>query len=300
MPSPPNNLQLQNFNQFCTNSWQFVFRALTNYGRQNQISPHTVILVTKMLFSLLQWNKPLDNENLGSSENRNPNVQKERKPGISSTIMEQLNKSVDLTQGRLKHRDAAILVMRLLLKSDSRLSEYCPQFDVTEYLAFLDVIEQVDFSTASFGGKHVLGIEGLQFSGKSTLIDQITSRYANIEVIKRRKVPEIITNHSLTAQIAWDCLENYRIAKLIIDSSSDVILIEDYYHNFLAKYISVKVASENDLVNLPYTTFSWPHDLPMPELVSFSCILYVLLDLCLRSTNQIRRFFSSLHRPHSD
>jgi hypothetical protein len=241
-----------------------------------------VIANSNMLFSLLSgWNNPPpkaidDSDN--QSENMNPNTfQKSRpsvekpllKPGVHPIVSEQLKLSVDLFRGRLKHRDAAILIMRFLIKSDVRLSEPSSSFSCQDYLQFLDKLELLDLNTASFGAKHVLSVEGLEFSGKSTLINNIYKRVSKVKVINRQELPDVIHNHSETACIAWEFLENYRIAMEIIDGDDDVVLIEDYFHHFLTKYLRKFVKQEEDVNNVPYPSFAWPFDLPMPELVLF-------------------------------
>lgn len=242
-----------------------------------------------MLFSLLSWGNPTNNnighdtkeiDEDGNSENQNPNRLKSSsslapmtksvpKPGIHPLVLEQMKKSVNLPNGRLKHRDTAILIMRTLIKSDARLSEYCPTFYCNDYMSFLDRIENADFDTTSFASKHVLGVEGLEFSGKSTLIDGIAKRLHQIKIVKRHEIPDIIQRHSEIARIAWDYLENYRIAQEIMDTQEEIILVENYYHHFLAKYLQTSAKSEEDVNNFRYAAFSWPHDLPMPELVLF-------------------------------
>lgn len=238
---------------------------------------------SNMLFSLLSgWNNPPpkaidDSDN--QSENMNPNThQKSRpsvekpllKPGVHPIVSEQLKLSVDLFRGRLKHRDAAILIMRFLIKSDVRLSEPSSSFSCQNYLQFLDKLELLDLNTASFGAKHVLSVEGLEFSGKSTLINNIHKRVSKkVRLINRQELPDVIQHHSETACIAWEFLENYRIAMEILDGDDEVVLVEDYYHYFQTKYLRKFVEQEEEVNNIPYPSFAWPFDLPMPELVLF-------------------------------
>jgi hypothetical protein len=229
------------------------------------------------LFTFLSWNNPKAIEESNQSENISPNVTRDHhnvsksglRPRIHPVVMEQMKKSVELANGRLKHRDAAILIMRSLLKSDARLSEYCPSFNCNDYNSFLDTLEQAEIDIASFGSKHVLGVEGLEFSGRSTLVDSIVRRLPQSKIILRREVPDIINNHSETVCIAWDFLENYRIALEIIESEEEIFLVENYFHFFLTKYLQSAAKTEDDVNNFPYSTFSWPYDLPIPELVLF-------------------------------
>lgn len=234
-----------------------------------------------MLFSFLSsWNNSNSSralEESNHSENISPNLTRDQhnvskpapKPGIHPMVMEQMRKSVNLANGRLKHRDAAILIMRTLLKSDARLSEYSPTFNSNDYISFLDSLELSEIDTASFGSKHVLGVEGLEFSGKTTLVESIGKRLPQSKIVTRREIPDIINHHSDTVRIAWDYLENYRIALEIIESKEEIFLVENYFHFFLTKYLQNWATTEDDVNNFPYSSFSWPFDLPMPELVLF-------------------------------
>lgn len=242
-------------------------------------SVHNKILVTnRMLFSLLSWNPPnksfIESDH---SENTNPNIKESahrqeksnKKAGLNPIVADQLEKSANVSLGRLKHRDAAILIMRVLVQADSSIFERSASFNCREYLTFLDKLEQLDPNPASFGTKHVLGIEGLEHSGKSTLIESIKSKLPKAVVVKHQEIPDVIARHSETASIVWEFLENYRIAMEILESEGEIFLVENYYHHFLTKYLQVAVNNDEDVNNIPYCSFAWPHDLPMPELVLF-------------------------------
>lgn len=267
------------FNKFVFNHLPNLISVIALHSNRiyRFLDQNTIPPLKNMLFSLLSgWNNPpansnktIEHDDIGTlSENRNPN-KPVPKPGIHPLVSEQLKKSVDLSRGRLKHRDAAILIMRMLIKSDARLSEYCPTFYCHEYLNFLDELEQVNIDTASFGSKHVLGVEGLQYSGKSNLIDSIHKHLPKMEIIRRHDIPDVIQRHSETACIAWEFLENYRIAHEVVGSSAEIFIIENYYHHFLTKYLQRSVKNEEEVNNLSYASFAWPFDLPMPELVLF-------------------------------
>jgi hypothetical protein len=312
MPLYP-SLQIEEWINFLNNSvfWRR-FQELPRHfhidiaGRYINNSFLKDSLIRKIMFGLFGWNnRPAeisyreDDENMippnsGRANNVIETVKQEKSsspsPYFSAHLLEVFYQSVNLKEGRLKNRDAAILIMRLLIKSDYRLINCKTEsFHTENYLNLLDRIEKTTFTQNSFSGdqknvKHVLGIEGLKGTGKMTIIQQMQLlQPTNIEIVQRQSMPKLLKEiKNPLLNLVWDCLETYHMALQVMDSSKSIVILDNYYHAFFVKNYEIKkmkTSLSSSKLNFPdeeevtdsmsnEAAFSWPIDLPMPELVS--------------------------------
>lgn len=179
----------------------------------------------------------------------------------------------------MKTLDSAILLLKVALSVDKRLQKN-PKID--NFFEYLCKIEQncVRVARQGFLNFKVLIVEGLQSSGKSTLINGLKSitRGTAITSIPAHllAVRYIFDSYNIPQEVmrALDYVINYCIAhEVIADSISQppghVIIIEQYYHAVCAQTVCANVTEDKDLNTLPCRAFEWPIDLPVPHLVMF-------------------------------
>ena len=122
-------------------------------------------------------------------------------------------------------------------------------------------------------------IEGLQSSGKTTLINRlkvitrgtaITSLSDNLVEIRyifsSLDVPESVLS-------ALDHTFNYFMAHRIVKHCINqpighLVILEQYYHAICARTVCSNLPTDTDFKALDSSAFEWPIDLPIPHLVS--------------------------------
>ena len=167
--------------------------------------------------------------------------------------------------------ETAILILRLARIKDSRLQN---NKKADNFFNLLSKIAQYDFSKLSFTGKTVVAVEGLEGSGKSTVIHNIAKYTPDLEVISAKTIPIVADMYEIfqllpqSVQRAYQHVINYIIAYHIIHSNNTMFLIENYYHYVCAQNITDRTDSLDSIYELPNSVFDWPYDLPLPELVS--------------------------------
>lgn len=165
--------------------------------------------------------------------------------------------------------ETALLVLRMARSMDSRLQNApCAAF-----FQLLDEISQSGMSSQSFAGKTVITVEGLEGSGKSSLIADIVRGCSDILWITDNSngvvndVREVFNAMPDPILKAFEFATNYVLAYEIVKSEYTVFIIESFHHAVCARNICEKILSEAGVDELPNTVFDWPFDLPVPELV---------------------------------
>lgn len=173
--------------------------------------------------------------------------------------------------------ETALLVLKMARSMDSRLQN--PTCD--SFFQLLDEIVMSGMSSQSFAGKTVITVEGLEGSGKSSLIADIIRGCSDILWITDNTngvvndVREIFNTMPDPILKAFEFTVNYVLAYEIVKSECTVFIIESFHHAVCARNICEKVLSEAGIDELPTTVFDWPFDLPVPELVSVIVIFVV-------------------------
>lgn len=182
--------------------------------------------------------------------------------------------------------ETAVLVMRMARSMDSRLkNKACDAF-----FQLLDEIMASDMSSQGFTGKTVVTVEGLEGSGKSSVIADIVRGCYNVQWITDNcngvvnDVREIFNAMPEPVLKAFEFSVNYVIAYEIVKSENTVFIIESFHHAVCARNICEKVLSESGIDELSTSVFDWPFDLPVPELVSISwCDFFMSYSICFIS-----------------
>ena len=166
--------------------------------------------------------------------------------------------------------ETALLVLKMARSQDSRLqNSACEKF-----FQLLDEISFSGMSSQSFTGKTVVTVEGLEGSGKSSLIADIVRGCSGILWITDASngvvndVREIFNTMPDPILKAFEFTVNYVLAYEIIKSEYTVFIVESFHHAVCARNICEKVLTEAGIDELPNSVFDWPFDLPVPELVS--------------------------------
>jgi thymidylate kinase len=149
--------------------------------------------------------------------------------------------------------------------------------EVLEFLEQLTLLEQRRLKRDSFGNTTVIVFEGLQNSGKSSVMDSLTSGNhgkACSFPTKALPVKEILSSHSQPVLMAFLYICNYFTAAEVMDSAKDstVVYLSDYFHYANVTSTCNMPLNEQDLQLLPSSAFEWPLDLPSPSLVIFLAV----------------------------
>jgi len=178
----------------------------------------------------------------------------------------------------VKSLDSALLILRIAKSVDQRLCT--PEID--EFYEYLNEVERNStLIRQGFVGLKVLCIEGLEGSGKSTLIDglvtktgAITTENNNSADVQKQfidaKVPEIVAT-ALAFALNYCCA--YQIVMMATQAGTDMgnklFIIKKFHHFVCSRTICDNVSTNTDLKSLPASAFVWPMDLPEPTLVIF-------------------------------
>jgi hypothetical protein len=186
--------------------------------------------------------------------------------------------------GSLKYKygyrtlDAAALVLRIARIRDPRLQNKGRKLD--EFYDLLSKASSYEFSTHSFTEKTVVAVEGLEGSGKSTMIEKIARFCPDLQIISRDR---IFSSNNMIALFesmpepvakAFDFAVNYIMAYKILESPHTAFMVENYQHAVCAKNVCEKVHSEAAIASLPVSSFEWPYELPLPVLVGFISLTF--------------------------
>lgn len=179
----------------------------------------------------------------------------------------------------LKSLNNAIDILKMAQKVYSNLNT--PEVDnLFRYLATLKTNGNLHRKALLFSNIKVVSIEGLEGSGKSTLIDSLVAETGaitmdslkgiSVDVQKQfaaESVPEIVT-----AALAL-ALNYYTIYQIIARSAqigvegNKLFIIEEFNHSQIAHYISKN--GPTDLKKVPPKGFEWPNDLSFTSLTIF-------------------------------
>ena len=177
--------------------------------------------------------------------------------------------------------ETALLVLRMARSMDSRLQNA----SCAAFFQLLDEIAQSGMSSQSFTGKTVVTVEGLEGSGKSSLIADIVRGCSGVLWINDNSngvvndVRDVFNTMPDPILKAFEFAVNYVLAYEIVKSEYTVFIVESFHHAVCARNICEKILSEAGIDELPNTVFDWPFDLPVPELVSSSSPLRQLQAL---------------------
>lgn len=166
--------------------------------------------------------------------------------------------------------DPAFLVLRMARTMDSRLQN---NTNMDKFYQLLLEVSRAMLNNHSFAGKTVISVEGLESSGKTTLITSIAKGCPDLQVLSENSnvfvssVSEIFLGMPEPVMKAFQLVVNYIKAYDIVRSESKVFIIESYHHAVCARNVCEKVLSETEVAELPSAVFEWPYDLPLPELV---------------------------------
>jgi hypothetical protein len=168
--------------------------------------------------------------------------------------------------------DSAALVLRIARIRDPRLRSEGTKLN--EFYGLLSKASSYEFSTQSFAGKTVVAVEGLEGSGKSTVIEKIARFCPDLQTISRSSI--FTSNHvfalfeSMPEPVAkaFAFAVNYIIAYTIMQSPHTAFMVENYQHAVCARNICEKVQCEAAIAALSVSAFEWPYELPLPVLVS--------------------------------
>jgi hypothetical protein len=183
--------------------------------------------------------------------------------------------------------ESAFLVLTLTRKQDARLQD---NPSIQAFYEHLEKAMHFDFSARSYAGKTVVTVEGLEGSGKSTMLGHIAMHCQNVQIISPRSIPTVgpvlSTFMTLPEPIcrAFLCAVNYIIAYEIVHSPYSAFLVENYHHAVCARAVATAVSSTEDISALVGSVFEWPFDLPQPELV----ILCIIQNVALHFVNRSR------------
>jgi hypothetical protein len=179
--------------------------------------------------------------------------------------------------GSLKYKygyrtlDSAAVVLRIARIRDPRLRSEGAKLN--EFYDLLSKSSSYEFSTQSFAGKTVVAVEGLEGSGKSTVIEKIARFCPDLQIISRERIFSSNDVIALFASMpepvskAFDFTVNYIMAYKILESPHTAFMVENYQHAVCAQNICEKVHSENAIAELSVSAFEWPYELPLPVLV---------------------------------
>lgn len=178
--------------------------------------------------------------------------------------------------------ETALLVLKVARSQDNRLQNgSCEKF-----FQLLDEISLSGMSSQSFAGKTVITVEGLEGSGKSSLIADIVRGCSGVLWITDASngvvndVREIFNSMPDPVLKAFEFTVNYVLAYEIVKSEYTVFIIESFHHAVCARNICEKILTEAGIDELPNTVFDWPFDLPVPELVSLYAVIF-LVSICV-------------------
>lgn len=194
--------------------------------------------------------------------------------------------------GVFRTLDSAALVLKLARSLEPKLQ--IPSLD--PFFAKLVIIEQAGMMRWNdFSGTKVVVVEGLAGSGKSTLIQGLLSCCAPSSSSKSARIsssssstpssfdaaifsedPEVLNAKNAFSSMpdtilkAFEFASNYFTAYSIQQCDHKVAIIERFYHAICAHTIcGTGIASATDLPLLHASSFDWPTDLPIPDLVMF-------------------------------
>jgi len=170
-------------------------------------------------------------------------------------------------------------VLRIAKAVDCRLQG----LEVEQLFNLLDVIVRKGINSKSFEGRTVISIEGLEGSGKSSLLYNLQKGCPHIKVYNEgtivlvSKLRELFLGLPQTIAQAFEFLSHYITAYDIIcsdpvsssDGNNVVFVIERYYHHHCCNNICDHVVGETDVHHVFSNAFEWPLDLPRPDLVLF-------------------------------
>jgi hypothetical protein len=205
---------------------------------------------------------------------------------ILTSLFATLAHNTDVLNGRCKSLATAMLTLRITQTMvDAEPST--PQSLKDKISTLIKMIEEVEIKQLqqnSFESKHVIVLEGLPATGKSTLAQRLSQQRPSLCYLdpKQTEIHAIMQNvlygdhYGDGRMLADQCvylpslchfLLNYYLAMQIIDNPAINFILEEYHHAFLTQQLSGKVDIDQ-VSQLAKNVFLWPIDLPMPELVS--------------------------------
>ncbi|KAJ1418456.1 hypothetical protein B484DRAFT_142362 [Ochromonadaceae sp. CCMP2298] len=196
-------------------------------------------------------------------------------PTISREFLDSLSGDILNHHYGFRSLDSAALVLRTARQMDCRLQDNA---SVDAFFALLGEVTRAGLNASSFAGRSVVAIEGLEGSGKSMVAAHLRAGcselglfddHSNVVVNDVREVflcmPELVSK-------AFVFATNYIIAYDVLRSPHSAFMVESYHHAICANNVCEKVLNEAGVNALNPSVFSWPFDLPQPELVLFLSI----------------------------
>jgi len=256
--------------------------------------------ISKALLPGLQPPPRNDTNSTNMIENSARSLDVERKVHVTREFLDSLagdTLNVHHCGGGFRVLDSAAMILRVTRAMDSRLQNNA---DVDRYFDLLSEVSRSGLHTSSFkaatstselgdeynqdeqnsstqvsSSKTVICVEGLEGSGKSLLVSGIVAGLTDVVVMHGNSNPVVASVRELFADMpeivlkAFEFSVNYIVAHDITLCTSNVCIVEGYYHASCAKAICDKTNSEAAVAQLPGSAFNWPFDLPQPELVVF-------------------------------
>ena len=149
-----------------------------------------------------------------------------------------------------------------------------------QFFNLLDKVQNSSVTKDGFEETHVLVVEGLRCSGKSTLLSNFEEKgdVAALDLpimhypSEVYEAEDVFRSQPLVVRSAFAFVKLYIMAYQIQISSMNTVLVEGYYHSALAHSLVLRGYTDVGALEKDHkegSLFDWPVDLPEPAMVPF-------------------------------